>query len=214
MNDHNGSDRGQIVGIDLDNTIAIYDDLLWKVALQKELIKDNVLKNKKQIRDAIRVMPDGEVEWQKLQGLIYGPRMFEAKISPNILGFIETCQTRGTKVHIVSHKTQFASYDPTETDLRQSAMKWMSAQGFFSCRRRSLKEEDVYFVNSRQEKSYCIRDIGCTHFIDDLEEVFDDPSFPSGVTKILFGPEHNITNPTDINCAYTWSEVLDLIFSV
>ena len=31
-----------------------------------------------------------------------------------------------------------------------------------------------------------IRALGCTHFIDDLEEVFLEPSFPSDVHKILF----------------------------
>ena len=56
-------------------------------------------------------MPDGEIEWQKLQGLMYGPRMGEASFSPQIADFFDLCQKRGAKIRIVSHKTEYANYD-------------------------------------------------------------------------------------------------------
>jgi hypothetical protein len=43
----------------------------------------------------------------------------------------------------------------------------------------------VYFEGTRTEKIARIVALGCTHFIDDLEEVFDDPAFPSGVERLL-----------------------------
>ncbi len=62
------------IGIDFDNTIVTYDDLMYSLAMEMGLINPAVRKSKKLIRDNIRELPDGEIEWQKLQGLVYGPK--------------------------------------------------------------------------------------------------------------------------------------------
>ena len=47
-------------------------------------------------------------------------------------------------------------------------------------------QDDVYFSETREGKVRKISELGCTHFIDDLKEVFQEPKFPRGVKKILF----------------------------
>ena len=69
--------------------------------------------------------------WQKLQGRIYGPMMSEAKLFPGVFQFMFRCKHRGYDVFIVSHKSEYGHFDPTETPLRQAALEWMTQNGFF-----------------------------------------------------------------------------------
>ena len=102
-----------VIGVDFDNTIAIYDELFQRVASESGLIEPAVWKSKMEIRDAIQRLPDGEIEWQRLQGAVYGPRMGEAQLTDGITAFLESCHRHGAKVFIISHKTEFANYDAT-----------------------------------------------------------------------------------------------------
>ena len=63
----------------------------------------------------------------------------------------------------------------------------MVAQGFFN--RLGLAEDRVFFEDTREAKVGRIGDARCTHFIDDLEEVFLTPGFPDDVRRILFDRE-------------------------
>ena len=51
----------------------------------------------------------------------------------------------------------------------------MEQQGFFDPKGLNLKRENVYFESTREEKVARIGFLKCTHFIDDLEETFDEP---------------------------------------
>ena len=175
-----------IIGVDFDNTIVSYDELIYREAIERGLLNGEVLKNKKIIRDAIRELPDGEIEWQKIQAAIYGPKMDRATLIEGVFDFFTLCKDRGIRTHIVSHKTQFANYDTTETDLRKEALKWLGRAGFFTMGLTGLSAGDVYFESTRVDKINRIRSLGCTHFIDDLEETFREPSFPPDIEKILF----------------------------
>jgi len=175
-----------IIGVDFDNTIVSYDELIYREAIERGLVDGGVLKNKKIIRDAIRELPAGEIQWQKIQAAIYGPKMDRATVIEGVFDFFTLCKDRGIRTHIVSHKTQFANYDTTETDLRKEALKWLDRAGFFDMGLTGLSAGDVYFESTRVDKINRIRSLGCTHFIDDLEETFREPSFPPDIEKILF----------------------------
>ena len=59
------------IGIDFDNTIITYDDVFRATALGRGLIKEDFAGRSKQaIRDHIRLLPDGEIAWQRLQGQV------------------------------------------------------------------------------------------------------------------------------------------------
>ena len=60
------------IGIDFDNTIITYDDVFRAAAEAGGLIAPGFSGNKQAVRDAIRLLPDGELAWQRLQGQVYG----------------------------------------------------------------------------------------------------------------------------------------------
>ena len=179
-----------IIGVDFDNTLIIYDDLLKKLAFDRNLLDRNLLgqgaiQGKKQIRDALRARPDGEIEWQKLQADAYGPAIGEARLAAGAGRFLELARKAGITVYTISHKTESASMDRTGTSLRRAALGWMEAQGLFADSA-GLSPAKVFFGATRAEKIAHIRELGCTHFIDDLEETFAETTFPSGVERILY----------------------------
>lgn len=181
-----------IIGIDFDNTIICYDDVLYSVALARGLIGAAIKKGKTEIRDTVRRLPDGENEWQKLQAAVYGPEIKQANLADGVTEFFEICKRHGLKRYIVSHKTQYAAADLT-VNLRESATSWMRKRGFFEQDGFGFSEGDVFFTNTRAEKIRCIVELGCTHFIDDLEDVFLDESFPEDVTKLLYCEDRSLS---------------------
>jgi hypothetical protein len=179
-------DEAPVIGIDFDNTLVSYDALIHDVALERRLIAPGDDRSKRAVRDRIRLLPEGEVEWQKVQALVYGPLMGRAQLMPGAEEFIRACRSRGWPVYIVSHKTEFAGYDETGTNLRDAALAWMASQGFFGRAGLGFSRDQVFFEGTRGEKIERIRALRCTHFIDDLEEVFLEPSFPPDIRKCLF----------------------------
>ena len=122
------------VGVDFDNTLVSYDSLIHLVAIERGLIGPGIKPSKKLVRDSIRKLPDGETEWQKVQALVYGPRIKEAIPAEGATEFLEECFRHGVKVNIISHKTEFASYDETDTNLRSAAMSWLEQHRFLYLR--------------------------------------------------------------------------------
>jgi hypothetical protein len=176
----------RVVGIDFDNTLVSYDALIHDVAVERGLIAGGAAVGKRTVRDQIRLRPDGEVEWQKIQGLVYGPRMARAQLMAGAAEFIRECRARKWLLYIVSHKTEFAGYDESRTNLRHAAVAWMTSQKFFEPDGLGFSRDQVFFESTRDAKVARIKALGCTHFIDDLEEVFLEPAFPAEVEQLLF----------------------------
>ena len=170
------------------------------------------MKSKREIRDRIRQLSDGENEWQRVQAVVYGPRMGEARVIDGVRGFFDLCRRHQTKVFIVSHKTEFARFDETGTHLRTAAVLWMKKNGFFKADGFSLSQEDIYFESTRLEKIERIRRLGCTHFIDDLEEVFLEDAFPTSVEKILYAPQTRRSSFPGVKVMATWEEISGYLF--
>jgi hypothetical protein len=201
-----------IVGIDFDNTLVAYDRLIYDAALERGLIDRSVPANKREVRDRIRLLPDGEVEWQKLQGLVYGPLMPRAVAIAGADAFVRECRRRGWRVYVVSHKTEFAGYDETRTNLRDAAREWMQTNGFFDTCRFGLTPGDVFFESTREDKIARIRALGCTHFIDDLEEVFCEPSFPHDTERLLYARPASAPTDARIRVMTDWLALGDYFF--
>ncbi len=179
--------RELVIGVDFDNTLIIYGELFRRLAEEQGLLAGVAAASKYEVREAVRRLPDGEQHWQKLQAAAYGPRIGEACLAEGAEEFLVRCSRASIPVFVVSHKTELAGYDVTNTNLRQAAMEWMTSAGVFEhC---GLSSAVVYFNSTRQEKIDRIRSLGCTHFIDDLEEVFLEPTFPADVEKILYQPQ-------------------------
>lgn len=200
------------VGVDFDNTLVSYDTLIHLVAECRGLIGPETAARKKLVRDSIRQLPNGETEWQKIQALVYGPRIGEATPSEGATEFLKQCVRHGVKVNIVSHKTEFASYDETGTNLRSAAMSWLEQHRFLDSDSYGLTGNDIYFESTRRNKVERIGKLGCTHFIDDLEETFLEQDFPSQVKKLLYSPLSDRTTTAHIDLTGDWSTMTEHLF--
>jgi hypothetical protein len=200
-----------IIGIDLDNTIVRYDVLMREVALSLGLVSEETPAEKLTIRDKIRASKAGDIGWQKVQGLVYGPNMNRASLIEGVKDFFYLSRKRKAKLFIVSHKTQYAGYDPTHTDLRKSALNWLEINGFFS--ELGLSKERIFFESTRAEKVTRIKELGCTLFIDDLIEVFLEPHFPESTQKLLFHESQNPCNAADITVCDSWNQISKRVFN-
>ena len=176
--------RGEMhIGIDFDNTIVTYDSVFHKYALELGLISPEVEKNKQAIRDAIRMLPEGNDRWTELQGIIYGSRMDEAEIFEGVGDFLCKCRQMSAKVSVISHKTIYPALGP-RVNLQEAAKKWIEARSFYS--EFGLSEDDVVFEETLAGKLSQISGRRCTHFMDDLPEVLLHPDFPPDVERILY----------------------------
>ena len=203
-----------VLAVDFDNTIVNYDALIHRVAVEMDLLSENSLKDKTDVRRRIRSLPNGENTWQKLQAEVYGPRMPEAKLIDGVETFFQECRRRSYTVYIVSHKTEFASQDKTGTSLRSAAMAWMTDHRFFQSDGFGLSAEDIFFENTRAEKLGRIKTLGCSVFIDDLPEVLLEESFPAEVGKVLYDPHHAHPSIPGIKTVSSWEEISDYVFAL
>jgi hypothetical protein len=200
------------IGLDFDNTIVSYDELMHRIAVERRLVAASDTKTKRAIRDRIRQRPNGEIEWQQVQALAYGPLMREARLIDGAEPFVRQCRDAGIAVAIVSHKTEYAPYDATRTNLRTAALDWMIAHRFFDPGGLDLRRDDVYFESTRADKIARVKAIGCSHFVDDLEEVFLDPSFPTDVDRILYAPQGDGGSTDGIMVMSSWQDLRDHFF--
>jgi hypothetical protein len=200
------------IGIDFDNTIINYDPLFVRAAKDRGLIAGNFSGSTKlAVRDAIRSLPNGENSWQRLQGYVYAHAIMDASLFEGVDHFMKRCSQEGHLVSIVSHKTEFGHFDPTQKNLRLAALEWMRARGFFHDNGFRLSAKNVYFESSRCEKIGRIANLACTHFIDDLPEVLRDPKFPPNVERILFSANATDTNERFV-ARQSWQEIEEWLF--
>ena len=198
------------IGIDFDNTIITYDEVFCAAAKHGGLLDADFVGGKQAVRDTIRLLPDGEIAWQRLQGQVYGKGILEAGVVAGVREFLQRCRAEGCAVMVVSHKTEYGHYDPDRVNLRKAALDWMTAQGLLMGAD-GIAPENIYFESSRADKLRRIAALSLTHFIDDLEELLTDPGFPVGVRRILFAGQTAVTADRYVRCA-TWGEIEKQVF--
>ena len=183
------------IGVDFDNTIAGYDKVFLGLARDAGLIAGPLPGGKRALRDRVRRLVGGEVKWQELQAKAYGPGMGEAELMPGFRRFLNRCRDLGEPVFIVSHKSLYANHDSDGVDLRRAALAWMEAKDLFADDGSRLEARQVFFEDTRHDKLDRITGLRLSHFIDDLEEVFDEPLFPKDVAAILYAPHGDTAAP-------------------
>jgi phosphoserine phosphatase len=201
------------IGIDFDNTIINYDSVFVQAAKRRGLILGDFAGSTKQaVRDAIRLLPDGEIAWQKLQGFVYAHAIADGAMLEGLEQFMRRCRQEGYKVLIVSHKTKFGHFDPARKNLRTAALDWMRAHGFFQDDGFGVAAENVFFEDTRGEKIRRIASLACSHFIDDLPEVLSDPDFPPSVERILLSVDGTELTNVPFAVYRSWREIAEHIF--
>jgi hypothetical protein len=196
-----------IIGIDFDNTIASYDDLMHRAAVERGLISPGLPRNKKQIRDAIRALSDGEARWRALQTYSYGPGMRDAQPMEGVKEFLASCKTRRIPIWVISHKTEFANFGDPTVNLRTAALDWLKKEGFLDSPRFGIGRERIFFEETREAKIARIKSLKITHFIDDLEETFLEDSFPRDVAGILLTSQQPRDRSPQWTSRPTWQAI-------
>ena len=202
-----------LVGIDLDNTIISYDELFVGLAREMGLVPSGFRGSKTAVRDAIRAGESGDVGWQKLQALAYGPRIARAKLADGIKTLLSRASDRKVPVVVVSHKTQYSPYGDG-AELRVAALAWMAANGLFNDEKGGLRPENVFFESTRQDKIRRIESLGCTHFVDDLYEVFNEPEFPAGIQPYLYAAGYDEIPQGRFRAFRDHTQIADHLFGV
>jgi hypothetical protein len=197
------------IGIDFDNTLIGYDDVFLAAARRRDLLSSGFAGSKQAVRDAIRLLPDGELAWQQLQGHVYGQGIGGAVMFEGVDGFLRRCRAAGHGVFVVSHKTEYGHHDPHRVNLREAALGWMEARGFFAPDRYAIPRENIFFEPTRAQKLERIAALRCAYFIDDLEEVLTDPDFPPGVNRVLFGASGSSPN---LAICSSWRRIAETVF--
>ena len=173
------------IGIDFDNTIVDYRSVFLRAARGLGLIDETFAdEDKTAIRDRLRARAGGELQWQQLQAHVYGIAIAAAPAYPGLERFSRLARERGATLAIVSHKSRFAAAAPDGADMRVAALQWLTAAEIVGDG--GIAPAEVYFETTRAEKIARIHALDLTHFIDDLEDVLNDPAFPPHTRAIHF----------------------------
>ena len=213
--------KGPVIGLDLDNTLVGYDGLLCDLAVSEGYLAPPgpgrpLGLGKRALRDRLRAKDDaGEQQWRRLQALAYGRHMPRARLMDGVAEFlarVAALRNAGAvfDLYVVSHKTRHANNFSDGADFHQAALDFLTAQGFFESGT-GLSPDRVFFEPDRAAKVARIAALGCTLFVDDLEETFAEPGFPAGVTRILFDPAGDAPDLPGVTRLRTWAEISDAL---
>ena len=177
------------IGVDLDNTLINYQRSFLASASHLNIYLPLTINTKPKIQEYLRLKSEGEIIWQKLQGLAYGKFAIKhAEVYPGVKRFLWRCRERGHKVIIVSHKTEYGHHDPEKIALRQVALDLLHMNGI------AVKEdhfiECVKFNDTYQDKILFIKNQCFDWFIDDLIQVVIDLKECSQLKTIHFNQKN------------------------
>lgn len=198
------------IGIDFDNTIVHYDDVFYKYAIEEKLIARGVEASKEEVKKHIRALPRGNEKWTALQAVVYGRKMKEAIFKKGAEKFIKKCREKKIQISIISHKTKFDA-SGSGINLRAAAIKWMEMNGFFEKDSLGFSEADIFFESTRKEKIDRIIARKCSHFIDDLIDVFNEEDFPDNIVKMHYNSRESETR-SDVIAFSGWNEIYEYFF--
>ena len=192
------------IGIDLDNTIISYDRAFQQGAISKGLVDKSCKLHKNALRDLIRRSPDGETEWQKLQGYVYGEGIKTAVLFPGVYRFLWRCKQRKIDVEIVSHKTEFGHFDKNKISLRDSATNFLKNHDLLDNKNLLIKK--VTYKGTRKEKIDYIKENNFELFIDDLEEIVFSEELKNQ-KGILFSRDNLSNTSSNVVIFKSWEEI-------
>ena len=148
--------------IDLDNTVAIYDELILEICNNLKVVIPKAYKTKLSISNYLKSICRNDI-WTEIQGICYGPMMHKAKVANGFREYAEFLKKSKCRLTLISHKTQFPA-SGLEVDLRLAARSWINQNlnGVFDA---------IYFENTLNSKISRIKKIDPCLLVDDLESV-------------------------------------------
>jgi hypothetical protein len=173
------------IGIDFDNTIAKYDGVFHRAAIERGLIPHDLPPSKNSVRDYLNGSGRKD-DFTELQGYVYGSRMDLVSLYSGIAEFLAAARSDGHELFVVSHKTRYPILGP-RYDMHAAAQNFLAAQGLIGAN--GVSAESVFFCEGKDEKVARINELGLSVFVDDLPEILTMPAFPASVRALLFDPD-------------------------
>ncbi len=198
-----------IIGIDFDNTIVCYDEVLRTTALERKLIPEHLCASKGSIRDYL-CSSGLENTWTELQGYLYGPGIASATAFPGVADFFKFCRSIHVQIKIISHKTLYPYRGPRH-NLRSFAHKWIAGSGLFPLKNSIDYAQNIFFESTKENKLKRICSLECDFFIDDLSEFLSENGFPTKTRRILFDPHRVHPSCNTYHRAVSWEEIKEII---
>ena len=196
-----------LLGLDFDNTLVKYDRLFYALAIERKLIDKNTPENKIAIRDFLR-REGKEEQFTLLQAEVYGKRILEAEAADGMLESLKEISDHGISMVLISHKTK-TPYKGPKYDLHEAAWNWLEKNNFFDPNGLNWRKEQVFFEETKNKKIARIIEQGCTHYIDDLEEILE--MIPNNVRRIKYGTVSGEGKKKEIIELKNWREVKQYI---
>ena len=200
------------IGIDFDNTIACYSSVFADVGRDLKLLPPHFSGDKEVVKSLLLNADQGEQSWMTIQGQVYGAYIDHATVFDGLEAFLKRCRSEGAELFIISHKTQFGHFDPQRVDLRRAAQAWLNNRGICAGADAPVRVENVYFLETREEKVQKIQALQCTHFIDDLAEVLTHENFPTMTKRFLFAPNNKHSDIPGVQTCASWNDLEGCIF--
>jgi hypothetical protein len=174
------------IGIDLDNTIIDYQNQFAERAFALGYIDIIETLTKDAVKRKVKEGQDGEKKWGILQAEVYSEGISEAILMDGFTDFVNACRKRGVSLSVVSHKSRTNLHDQSNRNLQKPAITWLQNHCFFKQDVLGFNRSQIYFTETIEDKITRIKEINCTHFIDDLYKVLTHPKFPESTKKILY----------------------------
>ncbi len=173
------------IGIDFDNTIACYDGVFRRAALERGLVPADIGSSKNAVRDYLNGSGRKD-DFTELQGHVYGTRMDLVVPYPGFPEFVTTACRMGYDVFVVSHKTRHPILGPKH-DMYVAAHGFLTMHGLTGPG--AIPDQHVFFEPSKEAKVARAAVLRCDVFVDDLPEILAMPGLPDGMRRILFNPD-------------------------
>lgn len=193
------------IGIDFDNTLINYNLIFNSIANELDIpVKEN---SKKLVKEHLINIQGDDSKWRETQALIYGKLISEANFSPEFINFYKHCVEQNIELFIISYKTKYACYEGIKVDLHKAASSWLDKKLSF------FNRENVFFETAVTRKISRIASLELDIFIDDLISVLNHRNFPTGIRKILFNSDENISSrmKKKVSVVSSWSDVIEII---
>lgn len=168
------------LGIDLDNTIALYDYVFCKYAQKFFGLAE--YSTKREVASYF-INSNRESDWTWLQGEVYGKYMAEAMVAPGFIEAIKSDVIQSFTIEVVSHRTKFPS-SGASYDMHSIAYNWLDDNVFIHLYDRS--RINVNFFETLPSKINFIAESCFSVFIDDLSHVLNHEKFPVKTRGIQF----------------------------
>lgn len=194
------------IGIDLDNTIVVYNDLILDICYEKGIKIPQNLFTKEAISDFLKATGRNK-EWTDIQALIYGPEMYRAKLAPGFSEFSTLVIKTNSKLALISNRSYYAAHDTEEKyNLHTCAKNWID---------KNLPStfESINFESCKGNKIRLASASNFDYFIDDLDEMVSGINVKIECIKINNQASMSqIKNKESQNVGLNWFGIAEKIF--